>query len=86
MWVTNKIPELVSRWYFEFIYKTRVIPNYIRIDKGSETGTIAAMHCFLRRQHSDVETEEDAVETVIYGPSTSNQVTLLHVVDMYGVD
>ena len=56
LWIKVWVPELVARWYFEFIYETRVIPNYIRIDKGSETGTIATMHCFLRRQHSDVET------------------------------
>ena len=67
-------------------YETRVIPNYILIDKGSETGTTATMHCFLRRQHSDVETDEEAVEIVIYGPSSPNQVVLLHVVNMYGVD
>ena len=37
------------------------MPNYIRIDKGTETGTIAAIHCFLLTQHSDVETDEKAV-------------------------
>ena len=42
------------------------------IDKGSETGAITTMHCFLRRQYSDVETDEEAGKTVIYGPSTSN--------------
>ena len=47
VWVTSRISELVARWYFEFIYETSVIPSYIRIDKGSETGTIATMHCFL---------------------------------------
>ena len=83
VWVTNRILELVARWYFEFIYETRVRLNNIRIDKGSETGTLATMHCFLRRQHSDVETDEKAVKTVIYGPSTSNQVVLLNLVDMY---
>ena len=31
-WVRNRIPKLVARWYFDFIYETRVIPNYIRID------------------------------------------------------
>ena len=41
------------------------------------------MHCFLRRQHSDVETDEEAVKTVKCGPSTPNQVVLLNVVDMY---
>ena len=86
VWVTNSIPELVTRWYFELVYETRVMPNYIRTDKGSETGTIATMHCFLRRPHLDVETDEDAVKTVIYGPSTSNQVVLLNVIDMYGVE
>ena len=86
VWVTNRIPELVAQWYSEFIYETRVILNYIRIDKGSQIGTIATMHCFRRRQHSDVETDEEAVETVIHGPLTSNQVILLRVVDMYGGD
>ena len=57
--------------------------NYIRIDKGSETGTIETMHCFLQRQQLDVETNGQAVKTFIYGPSTSNQVVLLNVVDMY---
>ena len=83
VWVTNRIPELVARWYLEFHYETRVMPNYIHIAKGSETGTLATMHCFLLRQHSHVETDEEAVKTVIYGPSTSNQVVLLNVVDTY---
>ena len=86
MWVTRRISELEARWYFEFIYETRVMPNYIRLDKGSETGTLAAIHCFLRRQHWDVETDEEAVNTAIYGPSVSNQVVFLNVVDMYGVE
>ena len=54
VWVSNRIPKLVVRWYFEFIYETTVIPNYICIDKDSETGTIATMHCFLCRQHSEL--------------------------------
>ena len=85
VWTTNRILELVARWYFEFIYEVRVIPNYIRIDKGSETGTIAIIHCFLRRQHLDVEADEETVKTVTNGPSTSNQVVLLLVIDIYGV-
>ena len=42
----------------------------LRVDKGTETGTMATMHAFLRRHHNDM----DPHETVIYGPSTSNQV------------
>ena len=59
------------------------MPNYIHIDKGSETATLATMHCFLHRQHLDEETDEETVKNVINGPSTSNQVVLLNVVDMY---
>lgn len=49
-WVKIRTAELVTRWYFEFVYETRAIPSYIRFDKSSETVTIATMHIFLRRQ------------------------------------
>ena len=64
MWVTNRMPELVASQYFEKIYETRAMPNYIRIDRGSKNCTIATMHYLLRRQHSDVETDEEALKTV----------------------
>ena len=41
------------------------------MDRGSETGIMATMHAFLRRHHDDV----DPLETIIYGSSTSNQVS-----------
>ena len=41
------------------------MPNYMDIDKGSETDAPATMHCFLHRQHPDVETDEGAVKTYI---------------------
>ena len=49
------------------------MPSMIRIDKGTETGTMGTMHAFLRQAHEDIE---DATDTVIYGPSTANQVYL----------
>ena len=27
--VASRMPELVARWYFEFIYEKKVMPNYI---------------------------------------------------------
>ena len=27
--VANRMPELVARWYFKFIYEKKVMPNYI---------------------------------------------------------
>ncbi len=51
--------------------ETNVMPSMLRVDKGTETGTMATMHAFLRSNHKD---EIDPVDTLIYGPSTSNQV------------
>jgi len=72
IWVSNSDPQLIGRWYVEYFYETRTMASYLWMNRGTETGTIAAMHAFLRRHHVDV----DPLETVIYGPSTSHQVSL----------
>ena len=72
IWVSNSDPQVIGRWYLEYLYETRTMASYLRMDRGTETGTLATMHAFLRRHHGDV----DPHETVIYGPSTSNQVSL----------
>jgi len=71
VWVTNSNPKIIGRWYLEYLYETRRIAAFLRMDKGTETGVMATMHSFLRNAHGDLE---DASESVIYGPSTSNQV------------
>lgn len=48
------------------------ISRIIRLDKGTETGVMATMHAYVRRNHSDID---DPLDTILYGPSTSNQVT-----------
>ena len=45
----------------------------LRVDRGTETGVMATMHSFLRRHHGHM----DPTDTVVYGPSTENQVTYL---------
>ena len=72
VWISNSDPKLVGRFYLEYLFKTRKISSRLRLDKGTETGVMAAMHAFLRQQHGDT----DPMETVIYGPSTSNQVRI----------
>jgi len=57
---------MLSTWY-----NSRIMSQHIRIDKGTETGTLAAIHSFLHRGRYD-----DPTETVHYGPSTSNQVAI----------
>ena len=70
VWKSNSDPNLVGRWYFDHLFNTQVIPSKLRIDRGTETGLLATLHVFLRRDHGDM-TPEDTVE---YGPSTSNRI------------
>ena len=59
--------------FWVYLYKARTIASKLRLDKGSETGVMALMHLLLRQHHGDM----DLVKTVMYGPSTSNQVCAL---------
>ena len=77
VWTSNGNPIFVGRWHFEYFYKSKILPNYITIDKGTETATLSTMHVYLYSLQTDVLTEEEACEHVIYGPSTSNQVSSL---------
>ena len=70
VWTTSSDPKLIGRWYLEYLCETKVMSAMMRLDKGTETGTMATMHAFLRRHHNDMDPED----TVLYGPSTSNQV------------
>ena len=44
IWVTNSDPQRIGYWYLEYLYEARIEPCYLRIDKGTETGTMATMH------------------------------------------
>ena len=46
VWISNSNPIFVGWWYFEYLYKRKILPNYIRIDKGTETATLSTMHAY----------------------------------------
>ena len=71
VWMANNDPNVIGRFYLEHLFNSRVMASIIRVDKGTETGVMATMHAYLRQQHGD---DMDPIETVVYGPSTSNQV------------
>ena len=75
IWTSNCNPKVVGQWYLDYLYETRVIPAMLRVDRDSDTGIMATMHVFLRRHHGDM----DPGDTVVYGPSTANQVTYVSV-------
>ena len=72
VWTRNCDPEVIGRWYLEWLYETRILPSQIRVDHGAETGVMATMHAYLRQYHDDMVI--DPKDTVIFGTSTANQV------------
>ncbi|XP_063684502.1 uncharacterized protein LOC134825858 [Bolinopsis microptera] len=71
---TNKNPKIVGKMYFDFVMKNRFIPRRIRVDRGTETGEIAAIQLFLLQKNGFPQTP---IEGVIYGPSTANRIERL---------
>ena len=69
--MNNCDPQLVGRRYMEYLLEIKIILSILQIDQGSETGTMATIHAYLKRRNTDNVKPEDAVQ---YGPSTSNQV------------
>ena len=70
-------PNLTGKWYVKHLNETRMIASKLRIDRGTETGTMATIHAFLRQNHVDMngkDTSDVCKNTVNFGPSTSNQV------------
>ena len=54
-WTSNSKPEIIERWYLEYLYESKKLPCYLRMDKGTETGVMATMQCFLRQHHNDID-------------------------------
>ena len=50
---------------------TKTLSQHLRLDKGSEMGSIATIHAFLRMSHPEIGNPEDGVK---FGPSTSNKI------------
>ena len=71
VWDSNSNPLTIGLRYIEHLYETRKLPFSIRMDHGTETGKLAAIHAFLRGKIGDME---DATDSVVYGPSTSNKI------------
>ena len=68
---SNSNPHIIARRYFDFLYDTRVLPKFLRIDKGSETEKMATLHAYLA---SKLGVMEDPTDSVIYGPSNANKI------------
>ena len=89
VWVTNSKPEVIGRWYTEFLQAHQIVPDYLRIDKGSETTVMAQIQCFLRKEHGDLV---DPISSIIFGPfiavgtvvQNSQRITIFHLLQVIG--
>ena len=68
---SNSNPLIVGKKYLEYLYKSEMLPRFLRIDKGTETGKMATIHCYLIDYLGIMD---DALHSIIYGPSTSNKI------------
>ena len=73
VWVTNSNPIYPALWYVEHLRTSMVMPQHLRLDKGTETVEMAAIHAFLKGKTMGLGHAE-ASRSVTFGPSTSNQV------------
>ena len=56
---SNSNPHIIGRQYFDFLYDTRVLPKFLRIDKGSETGKMATLYAYLTSKLNVMEDPTD---------------------------
>ena len=54
-----------------YLNKAKVLPNYLRIDKGTEHGVMVSIHAYLRSKYGDLD---NPIDSVLYGPSTTNKL------------
>lgn len=71
VWTSNIDLQLIGGWYIEHLLETRVVFAMMRLDRGTETGIIARIFCSHRTDGMD------PIDTILYTPSTSNQVSYL---------
>ncbi|XP_049926248.1 uncharacterized protein LOC126406111 isoform X1 [Epinephelus moara] len=74
MWLksgsTNNDPGIIAQHYMQCLSEFGQLPARLRTDCGTENGTMAAIHCALRSQHTD---DFAGALSHMYGTSTANQ-------------
>ena len=65
---SNSDPRMIGKTYLEYLCREKMMPSFLRIDKGTETGKMVTVHVYLI---NEFEVMDDPVEAVIYGPSTN---------------
>ncbi|KAI7789248.1 hypothetical protein IRJ41_004186 [Triplophysa rosa] len=73
MWLcsgsSNNDPGIIAQYYVKCVSDFG-LPARLRTDCGTENGTMAAIHCALRAEHTD---DFAGAQSHMYGTSTANQ-------------
>ena len=68
---SNSDPNVIGKRYMKYLVETNILPRYLRLDKGTETGKMCTIHAYLVDK---LGLFDDPVDSVVYGPSTSNKI------------
>ena len=70
--ISNSDPRVIGKQYFDLLYGLKMMPVFLRCDKGTETGKMASIHCYLMSTEQSMF--EDPLESIAFGPSTTNKI------------
>lgn len=74
MWLscgpTNNNPAVIAKNFMDCVKSVGVVPQRLRTDCGTENGTMAAIQCTLRAEHTDYHSGS---RSHMYGTSVNNQ-------------
>ena len=70
VWDSNSDPLTIGLRYIQQLFETERLTFNIRMDCGTETGKLAAIHAFLCDNIDDLD---DSADLVIYGPCSNQQ-------------
>ena len=70
VWDSHSNPPPIGLRYIQHLFETKRLTFNIRMDCGTETEKLAAIHAFLCDNRDDVD---DSTDLVIYGPCNNQQ-------------
>ena len=68
---SNSDPNVIGKRYLKYLFKIKMLPNALRVDRGTETGKLTTIQAHLADK---LEIFEDPMNSVVFGPSTSNKI------------
>ena len=62
---SNSEPDVIGKNYLNYLNESKLLPYFLRVDRGTESGKMCSSHAFLSDRLSSFE---DLLDSTIYGP------------------